>query len=119
MSDKTKVFARKTNGKLEILNTKLFNDYLASLPDGTEVELKIRKVNNRRHEEQNNYYWLILRIIADELGYDNPDLLHEHFKKEYNSGQSTTDMNPKEFSEYIQKIIIYASGELGIILPSE
>lgn len=119
MLEKVKVYGQVTQDKqLKILNGKQFHQYLDSLPVGTELEVKIKIVNNRRSEEQNNYYWAILRIIANETGYEKPDDLHEHFKNEYNRGKSTSEITPKEFADYIQKIVIYASGELGITLPS-
>lgn len=116
--DRVKIFAKVTSGKLEIYNKKLYAKYIEGIPDGTDVELKIRVVNNRRSEEQNNYYWLILRFIANEVGVDSPEEMHKHFKEMYISGKSTTDLSPKEFADYIQKVVIYASVELNMTLPS-
>ena len=77
---------------------------------------------------QNNLYWgVYIRIIADHLGYF-PDELHEEFKLMFNAqdsklipgekvGATTTRMTRKEFTQYLEKIKIWANTTHGIELP--
>lgn len=104
---------------LKILNKERYFNFISSFEIGTSLELKLRPINDRRSEEQNNYYWAIVRIIAGELGYEVVDELHEVLKTKFNNGKSTTDFSPTEFAAYIQSIVIWASTELQIDLPSQ
>ena len=77
---------------------------------------------------QNKLYWgWYVRIIADELGY-LPDELHEELKLLLNPkdsklipgarvGGSTRNMTRKEFTEYLEKIKIWAFDYHNIVLP--
>jgi len=77
---------------------------------------------------QNSLYWgCYIKIIADHLGYF-PDELHEEFKSMFNPKDSkfqpgkkiagtTTRMNRKDFTEYLEKIKIWAMREQNISLP--
>ena len=77
---------------------------------------------------QNKAYWAVyIKIIADHIGYF-PEELHEEMKIMFNPkdskltpgarlGGSTTRMNRKEFSEYLEKIRVWAMTEHGIDLP--
>jgi len=86
-------------------------------------------VKKRRSVDQNALYWLWLKCIADETGNEE-NWLHEYFKetylfrgyfemggKMYTCNTSTTRLNTSGFTEYLEKIKIFASSELGIILP--
>ena len=77
---------------------------------------------------QNKLYWSVyVKTIADSLGYF-PEELHEELKFLFNPkdskltpgarvGGSTTQMKRKEFTEYLEKIRIWAQTEHGIVLP--
>jgi len=77
---------------------------------------------------QNKLYWgIYVRIIGDELGY-MPDEMHEELKILFNPkdsklspgakyGGTTIKMKRKEFTEYLEKIRIWAMIEHGINLP--
>jgi hypothetical protein len=84
-----------------------------------------------RSVSQNRLYWLWLACIADETGNDK-DALHEFFKQKYLSGRettlrvinetvvtrlSTTDLDLKEMTLYLDCISQFALAELGISLP--
>ncbi len=100
------------------------------------VEIKPYKRN--RSQEQNAFYWKLLRIMSEDLGY-SVDELHEEMKKrfllpyliekepelaEMVEGKedmlariiSTTTLNVKEFSEYLAEIEKLAVS-LGIRIP--
>ncbi len=77
----------------------------------------------------NKLYWgVYIRIIAEELGYLVPEDLHEELKYIFNPidskllpgdriGGSTTKMTRREFSEYMEKIKIWAAAYHNINLP--
>ena len=79
---------------------------------------------------QHRLYWLWVTCIEQETGNDK-ETLHEYFKQEFLGRQSvqifntevyplrsTTGLNTKEFTDYLNKIQVFASSELGIVLPN-
>jgi hypothetical protein len=93
-------------------------------------EIKVSKIEKKRSLDQNRLYWLYLTCISQETGNDKNDL-HEFFKRKYcfwneinmfNESlitiKSTTTLTTKQFTEYLEKIVIFASQELGITLPN-
>lgn len=109
-----KFLAEIKNRVLTIYDQEGYTQYLNTL-DG-RIQIDIRQIGNERTSQQNNYYHLYLRIIADETGEDI-DSLHELFKKKFLSptfktvmGEeitippSTTKLTKKEFSDYITQI---------------
>ena len=101
---------------------------LKSLPLGKwQVEIKKAKRTNN----QNSLYWKWLSVISNDLGYTE-DELHEGFKANfigqdngrdmfgniYIKPKSTTTLTTKEFSEYMNKIEVFAMGhELRLPQP--
>lgn len=83
-----------------------------------------------RSSEQNRYYHgILLTILADHTGYTTDDL-HEYLKQSFLPqplikilGQhivrtvSTTQLDTKEFNEYIEKIRTFAREELDCYIP--
>lgn len=81
-----------------------------------------------RTQKQNALYWPVyVQTCADHFGYF-PDEMHEELKLMFNAkdsklipgarvGGSTTKMTTKEFTEYLEKIQIWALTEHGIELP--
>lgn len=77
---------------------------------------------------QNALYWSVyVKTIADHLGYF-PDEMHDELKIMFNPkdsklmpghriGGTTTRMSRKEFSNYLEKIRIWAHDKHGVILP--
>ena len=79
---------------------------------------------------QNALYWLWLTCIADETGGDKL-AIHETFKGMYLPREtakvfletcmdrpvSTSTLNTAQFTQYLDKIQVFASSELGIVLP--
>lgn len=91
------------------------------------VEFTIKRAI--RTISQHRLYWLWLTCIAVETGNDK-ETLHEYFKQEFLGRltvtifstevyplRSTTGLNTKEFTDYLNKIQVFASSELGVILP--
>ncbi|PZM86411.1 hypothetical protein DLH72_01015 [Candidatus Gracilibacteria bacterium] len=119
------IFFEKINGKIKNFSNQ-------KLPDG---RYKITEVKNFRSLEQNKLYWAILNFISEnykEKGFIyTTDFLHEKFKKAFLPRKriysdfskkyvlclsSTTELNTKQFKNYIENIkIICEFGKLGQI----
>lgn len=117
-------FATKKDGKFTIEDS--FQKHCETIPDGLYT-LEFEKKKSQRTIQQNRYYWLYLKIIAEETG-DDPMTLHEVFKRwflppqfvyinllkrEIKLPDSTTKLSKAEFSEYIMKI----EAKTGIFAP--
>lgn len=90
-----------------------------------------------RSQNQNRYYWgCVVQILSEELGYER-DEVHEMLKYKFltsklpvetsktriNLGfvKSTTELDTKEFEEFLSSVRVWASRELGIYIqePNE
>ncbi len=92
------------------------------------VDIKPYKKN--RSLSQNKMYWLWITCIGDSIGYERdelhaimadkflPDEIVEYGGKQIKKDKSTSRLNTKEFTEYLEKIDRFAAAELGIVLPS-
>jgi len=93
------------------------------------TKFTIKKRRRKRSLDQNALYWLWLTIIEEITGNEKEDL-HCYFKETYlkkeyikifgskiNKDISTTNLDTKQFTEYLKKIDIFANTELNIILP--
>ena len=100
------------NGKMFILDREGFNRAISNLDGDYYLELKETKV---RSSQQNNYYWNIVRILADELGYTEIEM-HETIKNHF-SIQSTKTLSTKEFGDIIEKLIRMCAIELDVVIP--
>jgi hypothetical protein len=103
--------------------------FIRELDDGESWDVKVTKKRWRRSISQNSLYWLWLTCIEQETGNDRNDL-HEFFKAKFLGFEeinvldhlvtrvvSTTQKNTLQFKEYLDKIQLFASVELGIELP--
>ena len=86
----------------------------------------------KRTLPQNSYYFgVVLKVLSLETGHSTEDL-HEYFKAEYLKEHvkmidvmgkwivkdlSTTELDTKVFSDYIEKIRNFASSELSCYIP--
>ena len=94
----------------------LMND-LGNLSTFKTWKIEIKEHNGKRSNNANALYWKWLTIIGDHLGYES-DELHDELRlkflgvedKETKSGKlfqvlkSTTELNKKQFSVYMNKI---------------
>lgn len=90
----------------------------------------IKPYRKNRSLAQNKLMWLWFKVIGDDLGYTEneiydimadkflPDETIEYDGKQIKKNKSTSRLNTKEFTEYLEKIDRWAAGEMGIILPS-
>lgn len=113
---------QKKDGKIEFDRSQ-FNYYIDKLGDG-RYTMEIKKYYKKRTGCQNRYYWAIIEIIGNELGYD-PQEMHETFKATYlgeidDNGlihsKSTTKQTTASMKEYMEKIIRFAAKN-GIVIP--
>lgn len=95
---------------------------------GTEY-IEINEYRKKRSLRQNDLYWSVVTIAAKEKGYSKEEL-HEIFrslfipvqKVEYNGfifevRKSTSKMDVKEFSEYLDCVYSHIASE-GIEIPN-
>jgi len=115
---------RVEDGIIKLKDEPFYFRYLNSL-NGKDIELIIRERNLVRTSPQNAYYWaVVVELIAEELGYDKEEA-HEALKFKFlrkHSGKlpsvrSTTDLDTKEFEDYVEKIRRFAAEELNINIP--
>ena len=97
--------AKIKDGRIKWHNEKALNEHL-NLIDSMECYIDI-KPSKVRNTAQNNYYWVILREFGKQCGYhaeEMHDVCKSHFKI-----KTTSEFNVDEFSEYIDRVIMYAA----------
>ena len=97
--------AKIKNGKIFWHNNKALNEHL-NLIEGNECYIDI-KPSKVRNTAQNNYYWAILKEFGQQCGY-HAEEMHDVCKSHFKIG-STKEMNVDEFSDYIDRVIMYAA----------
>ena len=100
------------NGKLVILNRSEFDSIIADLNGDYYIEIVETGV---RSSQQNNYYWKIVDMLAEELGYTRNEM-HSAIKDHFEI-QTTKTLTTKEFSQFIERIIRWSAIDLGVIIP--
>lgn len=132
---KLSAYGQIKEGKLTLANRKRFEQELASFPD-CAVELIVKK-KNRRSTQQNRYLFGVvykeMEIRLKDLGNDvDTETIHEWCKQRFNPkyilgvggeilstvGDTTTEMNKSEFSEYVDKIIRWCASNLELSIPA-
>jgi hypothetical protein len=111
--------------------------FINTLPIDGKWMIKILPICNKRSLAQNRMYWKWLKLIADHVTYHDPnnnvcsdDDLHEWFKEKFletkiieirgeiiKKRKSTTKLNTKEMTEYLEKIDQYCAQSMHLILP--
>lgn len=83
------------------------------VPDGVYyVEFKPTGV---RSPAQNNYYWFIVEMLSETLGYSVREM-HEVLKEYFNI-PSTKNLTVEEFQAFLDELIIWASTEFNVVIP--
>lgn len=103
--------------------------YLDKLPVGKRYDVTVKIHRDKRTVDQNRLLFLWIGCISHETGYFK-DEVYEIFKKKFLGTEtfemwgekvervrSTTSLDTKQFSHYLEKIQQFASSEMGIILP--
>jgi hypothetical protein len=137
---KSKFYAIIKNGQLIQRDPELFGQHLAKFEEGQEVEMTLEKKYKRRSSglpgeaaNFNGYYWaVIVRMIADEMGEFDQDLVHYwiqlevgNFKTMRNGARvpkGTNRMSGGEFADYCSRVRMWAATpgnicDKGISIP--
>lgn len=114
------------DGKVKFFHREELNKFLSSHPG----ETFIFHVKKNRTNQQNNYYWLILTMIGNEIGMTKEDvadimkfkfllteIVNEQTGEVFQRLKSTRELSKPEMADFIDKIIMFASTELGIRIP--
>ena len=119
-------WGKVVDGRLVIHDIKRLHEYLIGLHG--EVEITIRKWRPNRTLNQNAYYWVLLALVAEHTGLESEEV-HQTFEQKFLTyrksykGRSCqfvkrcSSLSTAEFGEYLDKIIAFASQELGIKVP--
>ena len=108
--------------------------WYCTFKNGTHVDIIIRKHKTKRTNDQNAYYWgVVIPILADYFGYDNPEDVHTELKRKFNPipskinpnetiGGTTTKMSTVEFyssdeKSYIERIVRWAAMDHRVYIP--
>ncbi len=100
------------DGKMSLLDREVFDNAISKLQGQYYMELKETGV---RSAQQNNYYWNIVDLLSEELGYTQREMhqvIKDHFKI-----QSTKTLTPKEFGMFIERLVRWCAIELSIVVP--
>lgn len=121
----------------EMQDKRKLYDTLKSLHGKYEIAFK--KVRDNRSLSQNNYYWGVvlpyaLEAVNNEGNEWNLDDLHDFFKSEFlkdfkviiidnlarqtKTVKSTSELNTKEFTDYIDRIVRWCAEQFGAEIPS-
>lgn len=119
----TNLLARIENKKLTIEDPR--EQIILDKYNNREVYVVIKNRRKTRTNNQNSYYWgVVLELISQHTGH-LPEHMHDYFRfqflmdRELNFPRpiSTKDLNTQDFEEYLSKIRMFASQELGIFIP--
>lgn len=105
--------------------------YINKLPEGKHYDVAITLKRDKRSLSQNRYYWACITCISDETGSPK-EQIHDTFRDMFlpkvevpditgeviQKAISTTNLNTKQFAEYMNQIFVFAAQELGIVLPT-
>lgn len=97
---------------MTLLNKEEFENAIDKLQGKYYIELKETGV---RSSQQNNYYWNIVRILADELGYTEQEM-HQTIKNHFDV-ESTKTLSTKEFAGFIERLVRWSAIEFNIVIP--
>lgn len=106
-------------------------DYVEKLPDGKPYTVEIKVKRKQRSTNQNRTYWMWLTCIMAETG-EHKDRLHEFFKQHIlgmdehwafdrwpvRVPRSTSGLDTKQMTDYLERVQQFAATELGIVLPN-
>ena len=129
----------------EVKNGKLVADDPAVLVaafrchEGRRIQFQPKRVQNRRTDPQNDYYWGVVVLLAGQaMGYEpkiseDKDAIHEILKwhcnfemrivgrgtdrKEMQAPRSTADLSTSDFEAYCERCRNWAGRELNIYIP--
>ena len=123
------------NGRLHLHNRRAFDEMVATLRDGWEVEIDIHRLRATRSRKQDKYYFgLVLKNLSEHTGISR-DTLHEMMKVKFLSrsevvldangdvieqivlGRSIRPLKTDVFARYVDEIRQWAAEKLGLNIP--
>lgn len=127
------VIGRVTNGVFVPRDAAIFKAAFRC-HESKEVEFQVKRFRNKRSVDQNAYYWkIIVLMVADAMGDDDPEAVHAVLKnecnyeirtfgkgsdrKEYRYPLSTADLSTVEFENYTERCRRFAAEFFGIYIP--
>jgi len=106
-----------------------FLSYFKALSLAKPLSVDIKLYRRNRSASQNKLMWLWLQVIGDDLGYTKDETYHEMSElylpvitmrrfdgKKQETRLTTSKLNSKEFTDFLNNIELFAAG-MGIILP--
>ena len=90
-------------GKLTLHDKSSFNEFIYQ-SEG-DVSIVVKPIPKSRSPKQNNYYWMIIKSVAKEIGYTY-DEMHEVVKVKFKI-DSTKKLEQDEFSDFLDRLIRY------------
>jgi hypothetical protein len=122
------------DGRFHVPDGKALLAAMRRFADGP-VRVRIERFERTRSAQSNRFYWgVVVRAIAEHTGY-TPDETHEALKQlflpkhlafqdgngvvagEFVIGGSTRAMTGREFSDYIERIRLWAGEKLDVVIP--
>lgn len=117
------------SGKLDLYNRQGFVALCQHLK-GKQVVLSMAAKKPTRSDNANRYYWgVVVKTIADELGYTQEEL-HDALKEKFlrveadpergrvlPTVRSTAKLTTSEFEEYLETVRMWAARDMGIVVP--
>lgn len=96
---------------------------------GKILKTTFAEVRKNRSQEQNSYYWgVVISMIAQHTGYytnEEKEDIHNELKRiilprngRLGIPKSTSNMNTIEFSDFIEKVRIWATQVLNLYIPN-
>jgi hypothetical protein len=118
--------ATVTRGMLRLENQADFKQAISVWPDGP-VTVRVTPYRKTRSTQANARYWALLTTAAREIGYDDPEDLHEGLAQKFlglppdeRTGlarrRHTPKTNTKEFADYCDAVERYFLNDLHLDL---
>jgi hypothetical protein len=124
-----KVTGKVANGKFDPDDKSIFRKAFYC-HEGKRVELTVKRHRDHRTLNQNAYYWkIVVGMIGEAIGEDDPEAVHEMLKVEHNYymakvgkreirvPMSTTELNTVDFEAYLERVRRWASEWLSLYIP--
>lgn len=128
MNKELNLFGIIQRGKLIISNREQINEWVKTLPEGSDIIIKFRNQDEYVSNRQLRLIYSLFRVIGDKLGYGIEDIktiLKMRFGHCYTHNlegsditicKSLSEFNKKEMSDFIMKIDQWTTEELQINL---
>lgn len=126
---KIKFKAQVVNKEIVYVSPLYVSHHLRKL-EGKKVLVEIAEEKRKRSVNQNSYYWgVVVPLIAEEMGEDDEAYIHALMKfmflkktkeingRVYEAVGSTKKLTTDKFNIFLEKVIRFASMELGMVIP--